>query len=120
MASDIVSGSFTVNLKNATGAAITNVSVIHYCDGDTPGNVFSSVADGEAVTVCTAQTYTGHKDYWAIQFAYDKNFYQANCYCSPASGDTICVITVTADYYSIDYSPSGDGCDNKSYSYTTK
>ena len=79
---------FTVYVQNNTGASITNVSVIDYCDGITIGGVWSSIADGAQQQLGTVQTYTAHKDYWAIQFAYDGNLYQANCYCSPDSSDT--------------------------------
>ncbi|HWU86442.1 MAG TPA: hypothetical protein VN253_04180 [Kofleriaceae bacterium] len=111
--------SFTVYVTNKTGDTITNVSAIHYCDGVTIGNTWSSITDGTQQQLGTVQTYTAHKDYWVIQFAYDGNLYQANCYCSPDSGDTSGNIVLTANYYSIVYSPIGDSCANKPYSYTT-
>ena len=110
---------FTVYVTNNTGAAITNVSAIHYCDGVTIGNVWASIADAASQQLGVVQTYTGHKDYWTVQFAYDGNLYQANCYCSPDSGDTEGYILLTANYYSIVYKPIGDSCANKPYAYTT-
>jgi len=111
--------SYTVHVQNNTGASITNVSVIHYCDSVVIGNVWSSIPDAAVEVLGTVQTYTGHHDYWGIQFAYDGNFYQANCYCSPDSGDTDGYIILTANYYSIVFKPSGHDCSNKVYSYTT-
>ena len=110
---------FNVHVQNNTGGTITNVSVIHYCDNATIGNVWSQIENGQEVSLGTAKTFSGHKDYWAIQFAYNGNFYQANCYCSPDSTDTDGYIVLTAANYSIVYKPNGDSCSNKPYTYTT-
>lgn len=114
---------FMVKVQNQTGTQITNVSIIHYCNDNVNGQVFSMIENNQTVQVGVVTTYDGHKDYYGGQFAMGGDFYQFNCYCSADSGDTGVTLQLGKSSYTVQYDVDGkpsDSCSDKSYDYSTE
>lgn len=113
---------FNLQVLNQTGFDIYAVSMIHYCNDNTNGQVFQKIPNGQAQPVGTVTTFSEHKDYYGGQFIMNGDFYQFNCYCSADDGDTGCTLQLSASSYTVQYDVNGkasDSCSNKSYDYTT-
>ena len=116
------SGTFNFSVYNATSAILNGISAAHTCNSVTTVQTAATLAAPASLAVGSVKSVSQHKDYYAVQFEYNDQIYQLNCYCSIDDGDDNCVLTLSPKSYSVQYFSKGKatgGCLDKSYNYNT-
>src|ERR1035437_4387872 len=110
-----MSHNVSFQVKNSTGAVISNVSVIHTCNDQSIGIQVDSMNPDNTFPNPSKQftTYNGHKDYYRLQFIMNGNSFAGDCYCSADNDDNAVTIELCDGHYNVLYNTSD--CTNKSY-----